>query len=91
MQLAALGAPEDDWRVLGNKAAAALQWDTATAAYQHLQDAVALAMVACVCGKQAAGVRDSLCQAEVLTHQVLALDTQACCLRAVQRMVTGQS
>lgn len=70
MQIAELGVTENDWRALGASAAAALQLPVARAAFSHLGDEAALALLRRVERQWAAGGSHDLCTAEVLAYQV---------------------
>jgi len=69
--VAELGAPEGDWRLLGNAAAESLDWAAATAVFNQLNDERGLLMVAHLQSEQAAGASDTQVLAEVLAHQVI--------------------
>ena len=69
-QIAELGVTEDDWRELGTTAAALLQLPVARAAFSHLGDEAALALLQRVQEQWSAGATHDLCVAEVLAYQV---------------------
>jgi predicted alpha/beta-hydrolase family hydrolase len=61
---------KNDWRTLGTTAAAALQLPVARAAFSHLADEAALALLQRVQQQWLAGASHDLCTAEVLAYQV---------------------
>jgi hypothetical protein len=69
-QIAQLGVTESDWRALGTAAAAALHLPIARAAFSHLADEPALALMQRVQRQWSAGASHDLCTAEVLAYQV---------------------
>ena len=65
---------ENDWRALGTAAAAALQLPIARAAFSHLADEPALALLERVQQRWSAGASHDLCTAEVLAYQVVIIE-----------------
>jgi hypothetical protein len=63
---------ENDWRALGTAAAASLQLPVARAAFSHLGDEAALALLQRVQEQWSAGAPHDICTAEVLACQVFA-------------------